>query len=65
MAGWRLEWPPGSRCEYHAASAHWVLTEVAHRVTGQDYRQALRARVLDPLGLDRLSAATWRWTGPC
>ncbi|GAA2857349.1 serine hydrolase domain-containing protein [Streptosporangium fragile] len=54
MEGWRLEWPPGSRYEYHATSAHWVLTEVAHRVTGRDYRQALRARVLDPLGLDRL-----------
>ncbi|GAA5065041.1 CubicO group peptidase (beta-lactamase class C family) [Thermocatellispora tengchongensis] len=54
MEAWPLEWPPGSRYEYHATSAHWVLTEVIHRVTGQDFRQALRARVLDPLGLDRL-----------
>ncbi|MED7931432.1 serine hydrolase domain-containing protein [Nonomuraea sp. LP-02] len=54
MESWRLEWPPGSRYEYHATSAHWVLAEVVHRVTGQDFRQALRARVLDPLGLDRL-----------
>ncbi|MET8989489.1 serine hydrolase domain-containing protein, partial [Nonomuraea wenchangensis] len=50
MESWRLEWPPGSRYEYHATSAHWVLAEVVHRVTGQDFRQALRARVLDPLG---------------
>uniref|UniRef100_UPI003F49941F serine hydrolase domain-containing protein n=1 Tax=Nonomuraea bangladeshensis TaxID=404385 RepID=UPI003F49941F len=54
METWRLEWPPGSRYAYHATSAHWVLAEVVHRVTGQDHRQALRARVLDPLGLDRL-----------
>ncbi|GAA0855724.1 serine hydrolase domain-containing protein [Streptosporangium amethystogenes subsp. fukuiense] len=54
MAAWRLEWQPGTRYMYHATSAHWVLAEVIHRVTGQDYRQALRARILDPLGLDRL-----------
>ncbi|MEV4382811.1 serine hydrolase domain-containing protein [Streptosporangium sp. NPDC049644] len=54
MAAWRLEWQPGTRYMYHATSAHWVLTEVIHRVTGQDFRQALRARILDPLGLDRL-----------
>ncbi|MEU9954089.1 serine hydrolase domain-containing protein, partial [Streptomyces sp. NPDC047939] len=54
MADWKLEWEPGSRHEYHAFSAHWVLAEVVHRVTGQDHREALRTRVLDPLGLDRL-----------
>ncbi|TMR91002.1 serine hydrolase domain-containing protein, partial [Nonomuraea basaltis] len=54
MEAWRLEWQPGSRYEYHATSAHWVLTELVHQATGQDFRQALRARVLDPLGLDRL-----------
>ncbi|SFN06922.1 CubicO group peptidase, beta-lactamase class C family [Streptomyces sp. cf124] len=54
MADWRLEWLPGSRYEYHPLAAHWVLAEVAQRVTGQDYREALRARVLDPLGLERL-----------
>ncbi|MER6327309.1 serine hydrolase domain-containing protein [Streptomyces coelicoflavus] len=54
MERWTLEWTPGSRYEYHALSAHWVLAEVVNRVTGQDHRQALRDRVLDPLGLDRL-----------
>ena len=54
MAEWRLEWEPGTRYEYHPLSAHWVLAEAVHRVTGQDFRQALRTRVLDPLGLDRL-----------
>ncbi|WP_159058719.1 serine hydrolase domain-containing protein [Streptomyces caeruleatus] len=54
MAQWRLEWEPGTRYEYHGFSAHWVLAELIQRLTGQDYRDALRARVLDPLGLDRL-----------
>ncbi|MHC5263526.1 serine hydrolase domain-containing protein [Streptomyces sp. UC4497] len=54
MAQWQLEWEPGARYEYHGFSAHWVLAELIQRLTGQDYREALRARVLDPLGLDSL-----------
>lgn len=54
MAEWRLEWEPGTRYEYHPLSAHWVLTELVHRATGRDFREALRERVLDPLGLHRL-----------
>ncbi|MFJ9005471.1 serine hydrolase domain-containing protein [Streptomyces canus] len=54
MADWQLEWSPGSRYEYHPLGAHWVLAEVIRRVTGRDHRAALRARVLDPLGLERL-----------
>ena len=54
MEDWRLAWAPGSRFEYHPLSAHWVLAELVSRVTGQDHRAALRDRVLDPLGLDRL-----------
>ncbi|MFF9778612.1 serine hydrolase domain-containing protein [Streptomyces sp. NPDC013978] len=54
MAQWQLEWEPGTRYEYHGVSAHWVLAELIERLTGQDYREALRVRVLDPLGLDRL-----------
>ncbi|MEU9952218.1 serine hydrolase domain-containing protein [Streptomyces sp. NPDC047939] len=54
IADWKLEWEPGSRYEYHGFSAHWVLAELIERLTGQDYRAALRTRILDPLGLDRL-----------
>ncbi|WP_425839270.1 serine hydrolase domain-containing protein [Streptomyces fractus] len=54
MQDWTLQSEPGSRYEYHATSAHWVLTELVARVTGQDFRSALRTRVLDPLGVDRL-----------
>jgi CubicO group peptidase (beta-lactamase class C family) len=54
MATWRLNWEPGTRYEYHATSAHWVLAELIVRLTGTDHRDAIRARVLDPLGLERL-----------
>ena len=54
MEQWTLDWEPGTRYAYHAGSVHWVQAELVERVTGQDYRVALRERVLDPLGLDRL-----------
>lgn len=52
MAEWRLNWEPGTRYEYHPTSAHWVLGELIHRITGQDHRDAVRTRVAEPLGLD-------------
>lgn len=51
FAEWRLNWDVGSRFEYHPTSAHWVLAEVIHAVTGLDHTEAVRTRVLDPLGL--------------
>jgi CubicO group peptidase (beta-lactamase class C family) len=51
FAQWRLSWDVGSRYEYHATSAHWVLAEMVHEVTGLDHTEALRTRVLEPLGL--------------
>jgi CubicO group peptidase (beta-lactamase class C family) len=52
---WRLNWEPGSRFQYHATSAHWVLAEVLERVDGVDFRTSVRRRVLEPLGLQRLA----------
>jgi CubicO group peptidase (beta-lactamase class C family) len=54
FAQWRLNWEPGTRYEYHATSAHWVLAELLERIDGEDFRVAVRRRVLDPLGLDAL-----------
>jgi CubicO group peptidase (beta-lactamase class C family) len=51
---WFLEWEPGSRFEYHAVSAHWVLAELIERVTGDDFRDMIEERVCEPLGLPRL-----------
>ena len=53
MQSWRLNWPPGSRMEYHAASAHWVLAEIIERVTATDYRRFITENILSPLGLHR------------
>lgn len=51
FASWRCNWEPGTRFEYHATSAHWVLAEIIERVSGSDFRVYIRERILDPLGL--------------
>jgi len=54
FADWRLSWEPGTRFEYHATSAHWVLAELIEIHTGIPYNDALQQRVTDPLGLPRI-----------
>lgn len=54
MEQWELAYEPGTAYAYHGLSAHWVMAELVTRTTGTDHRAALRERVLDPLGLDRL-----------
>jgi CubicO group peptidase (beta-lactamase class C family) len=54
FACWTLEWEPGTRFEYHAAVAHWVLADLIERVSGADFRDFLEQRVCAPLGLPRL-----------
>ena len=54
MMGWRLNWRPDSQWEYHATSAHWVLSEIIQQRTGTDFRDWLGANLLDPMGLDNL-----------
>ena len=54
FATWKLEWEPGTRFEYHAASAHWVLADLIERVTGEDFRDLIERRVCAALGLPRL-----------
>jgi len=51
---WRLNWEPGTRFEYHATSLHWVLAEIIERRTGVEYRQFLRQRIIEPMGLEHL-----------
>jgi len=51
---WRLSWEPGTRFEYHATSAHWVLAELVETLSGMDFRDAVEARVTGPAGLPRL-----------
>ncbi len=55
FASWGLDYEPGTRYWYHATSAHWVLAEIIERVTGQDFRDVVRERVVEPLGLPRFA----------
>ena len=54
FATWRLDWPPGSRTEYHPTSAHWVLADLVERTSGVDHRDFFRSRIAEPLGLSAL-----------
>jgi CubicO group peptidase (beta-lactamase class C family) len=51
MQSWRLNWEPGSRMEYHATSAHWVLAEIIERLSEMDYRRYIDSAIISPLGL--------------
>ncbi|MDE2335294.1 MAG: beta-lactamase family protein [Rhodospirillales bacterium] len=48
-----LEWTPGSRLHYHGTSAHWAAAVLLEALTGQDFREVIRERVLRPLGLEK------------
>jgi CubicO group peptidase (beta-lactamase class C family) len=54
---WRLDWEPGSRTEYHATSAYWVLVELVDRLAG-DYRELFAERIAGALGLPGLMLGT-------
>lgn len=55
MANWRLDWAPGTRTEYHATSAQWVLAELIERSSGADYRTLVNVGVAGALGLKGLA----------
>ena len=46
-----LEWTPGSRLHYHSYSAHWVLALIIEALTKMDFRDFIRSRIIEPLGL--------------
>jgi len=46
-----LDWTPGSKLQYHGQAAHLVQAMVIEAVTGQDYREVIRDKVIAPLGL--------------
>ncbi|MXV99144.1 MAG: beta-lactamase family protein [Acidimicrobiaceae bacterium] len=49
-AGWRTDWQPGSRYEYHPLSAHWVAGDIITEVTGRSYADVIVERVMEPAG---------------
>lgn len=54
FASWRLNWEPGSRFEYHPTASMWVVAEIIERRSGVAYRDFVRQRIAEPLGLDDL-----------
>ncbi len=53
VCNFTLEWTPGTRLHYHGRSALWVAAALIETVSGIDYRDFLRQRILEPLGLAR------------
>jgi len=51
FARWRLDWPPGSRLQFHLTSAAWVIAELVERRTGSPFADYLRTEIVEPLGL--------------
>ena len=48
---WRLNWEPGEKFEYHPTSSMWVIAEIIERKTGIGFREYVRSRIIEPLGL--------------
>ena len=53
VSDFTLEWTPGTRVQYHALAAHWVLAVLIETLTGKDFRAQVHESVLEPAGLDR------------
>src|SRR5574342_79465 len=51
VCAFTLEWTPGSRVHYHSMAAHWTAAAMIEAVTKADYRDFIRANVVEPLGL--------------
>jgi len=51
VCNFTLEWTPGTRLHYHGRSALWVAAALIETVSGMDYREFLKRRIIEPLGL--------------
>lgn len=59
VCAFTLEWTPGTRVHYHPTAAHWVCAAIINEVTGRDFRDVIRERIIMPLGLgDELFVGT-------
>jgi CubicO group peptidase (beta-lactamase class C family) len=51
FADWHLDWPAGSRTEYHPMAAHWVIAELLETLNGRPYVDIVHERVAGPAGV--------------
>lgn len=49
---WRLNWPAGSRFEYHPSSSMYVIADIIEKITQQDWREFVHQKIITPLGMD-------------
>lgn len=54
FAQWRLDHTPGEKFVYHISANFWPIAEIIERISGQDYRDFVRTRIAEPLGLPDL-----------
>jgi CubicO group peptidase (beta-lactamase class C family) len=71
FAQWRLDHTPGEKFVYHISANFWPIAEIVERLSGQEYRDFVRTRIAEPLGLpdlrvgispslnDRVAELTW------
>jgi len=57
FASWHLDWPAGTRTEYHPLSAHWVIAELIEALNERPYADVVHERITAPAGVDRLLGA--------
>ena len=48
---WELNWPPGSRFEYHPTSSMWVIADIIERRSSISFQRFVREQIAQPLGL--------------
>lgn len=51
FAEWHLDWPAGTRTEYHPIAAHWVIAELLEALGGRPYIDLVHERVTRPAGV--------------
>jgi len=51
VSDFSLDFEPGSKVHYHSYAAHWVQAVLIEAITGLDFRQFIRAEIIEPLGL--------------
>jgi len=54
LAQWRLDHAAGAQFRYHVAANFWPIAEIIERLSGLDYREFVRTRIAEPLGLPDL-----------
>ena len=57
FAEWHLDWPAGSRTEYHPIAAHWVIAEMIETLSGRPYVDVVNQRVAAAAGVASILGA--------